>query len=956
MHGELLVYYGGGEMIYNIILGITALLGDDSFRSSMIYIVSVIAGSWIGLRALSQGSPKIILPWLVGFITMTTLFMQVTVNIRIQDKVTGFERPITHVPWLFGKLASALNMMSVAMTEKFETAFAVLPASIDGMPSGSYLPYYENGTVFASRLMAKARDFRAVDPEFEENLERFVNQCVVHKALMGSQFNYKELSESDDIWELVKSRASPVMGFSYRDTSGGGSAAAAGRITPLSSIVSCRRGAELLEAKWAGQIDALSKKYGNRFFVNKPESTAKTLFLSKLGASYELLTHQSLEASKLLRQKVMMNALRSGPNKKLSELGSVMNYATTKTMIQQKTNFQVAGEVAGETLPIMKVVLEALTYASFIFIFFLVLLPDGIKYLKIYFELLLTLQLWPVLYAVLNLIMTLYARNETTGILAGGGGTYSQITAAGIEDINSNIAAYAGYWSMLIPIFSYMITKGGVSSLIHAAGHIGNAFMSASSSASQEAISGNMSLGNVNYNNRSFNNVSGNKFDDSIGFRSGQVETLMGDGSVQTIQPDGNVVFKAGVGHTVSDMGTRLSSNDNYTKQIGESLNRSTSRVESLQNEYSEGRTQLGQQGVDLAESLSRSQALGNGYDTSTNLSEGSAMSNALDFKKAISDKWGFSEQDAGKITGMVSAGIKTPDALSSFFSAKGELIGTFDTTASRDKAIQELTDLGESMGVTNSLSKMEQQAKSLRFSDTNSEDARLAESFSQSYQTNEGMRESISKQMTYQDNLSQMEQDMKSGNFSLDRNLSQGLLDHVAHSKINGHEVGYYQGRRMIDANAKEARPFIREYKESLWKDFEAQLQQKDHVMTDLERQKFYEEAASARSYMESKPQEVSRGTFETAKQDVLNAGNQKGLRQGFTDNGMREDFESQLASAQHQLDSQESEIRRTRSQMKGKVQDLGEKSVATTAAKNAGGNTAKAAKNMFKAVTNTK
>lgn len=926
MHGELLVYYGGGEMMYHIITGLTALLGDDSFRSSMIYMVSVVAGSWIGVRALAQNSPKIMFTWLVGFIVMTTVFMQATVNIRIQDKVTGFERPITHVPWLFGKLASALNSMSVAMTEKFETAFSVLPASIEGMPGGNYLPYYENGTVFASRLMSKARDFRAVDPEFEENLERFVNQCVVHKALMGTQFNYKELAESDDIWELVKSRASPVMGFSYRDTSGGG-ASGAGRITPPSSIVSCRRGAELLEAKWAGQIDALSKKYGKRFFVNKPEGVAKTLFLSKLGASYELLTHQSLEASKLLRQKVMMNALTSGPNKKLSELGSVMNYATTKTMIQQKTNFQVAGEVAAETLPIMKVVLEALTYASFIFIFFLALLPDGIKYLKIYFELLLTLQLWPVLYAVLNLIMTLYARGETTGVLAGGGGSYSKITAAGIEEINSNIAAYAGYWSMLIPIFSYMITKGGVSSLIHAAGHIGNAFMSASASASQEAISGNMSLGNVSYNNRSFNNVSGNKFDDSIGFRSGQVETLMGDGAIQTIQPDGNVVFKAGVGHTISDMGTRLSANDNFSKQIGESLNRSTSRVESLQNEYSEGRTLLGQQTVQLSNSLGNATSLGEGYDKNTNLTEGSALHAAHEFNNNLMKNYGFTEKEAGNITAAATAGVSLPDVIPIKLSQMNT--ASISSEASRDKVIQDVEQMANSMGVRNSLDKMVQEAQSLKSSDMNTEDARLASDIGATYQKNEGVRESISKQMIFQDNLSRMEQDIKTGNFSMDRNLTQGLLDHVAHSKINGHELGYDQARRMIDANAKEIQPFVREYKDSFWGDFEPLLQQKDHVMSASERQDFYQKAQEARSYMKTKPKDVSLENFNKQKEKLNEMGSKQGLKKGMTNNSMQGSFQKKLEEVNKSLEKQKNSLEKKNSSMKQNVEETKQKSV---------------------------
>ena len=92
--------------------------------------------------------------------------------------------------------------------------------------------------------------------------------------------------------------------------------------------------------------------------------------------------------------------------------------------------------------------------------------------------------------------------------------------ASAIAEINADIAAYAGYWSMLVPIFAYMITKGGVSSMVQAAGQIGNAFMSASASAAQEVSGGNISLGNMQYGTESVLNTSGFKHDTGFMHRS----------------------------------------------------------------------------------------------------------------------------------------------------------------------------------------------------------------------------------------------------------------------------------------------------------------------------------------------------------------------------------------------------------------------------------------------------
>jgi hypothetical protein len=64
----------------------------------------------------------------------------------------------------------------------------------------------------------------------------------------------------------------------------------------------------------------------------------------------------------------MINAIEESSNNKLSELGAASNYAATKALLQQRTAYAVAGEIAAKTLPLFKNVIEALSYALFIFI------------------------------------------------------------------------------------------------------------------------------------------------------------------------------------------------------------------------------------------------------------------------------------------------------------------------------------------------------------------------------------------------------------------------------------------------------------------------------------------------------------------------------------------------------------------------------------------------------------
>lgn len=75
-----------------------------------------------------------------------------------------------------------------------------------------------------------------------------------------------------------------------------------------------------------------------------------------LPQSYQLLTKTAGDASKLLQQEMMMNAIIDGSRNKLDELGSGLNYATAKALIQQEASNRTMGEVSLRLLPIMKAV------------------------------------------------------------------------------------------------------------------------------------------------------------------------------------------------------------------------------------------------------------------------------------------------------------------------------------------------------------------------------------------------------------------------------------------------------------------------------------------------------------------------------------------------------------------------------------------------------------------------
>ena len=852
------------------------------------------------------------------------------------------------MPWIWAKPAYLLNRMSTILASKMDQVFTAVPhGSGHGSGAGvgshggggshgwSYIPYYETGTVFASKLISKARHFKVTDPTFNGNLERFVNQCVVYGALIGNKYTMKDLLNSDDIWELIRSKASPVMGFSYRTPDD--------QRTSIfgSTIVTCREGAQKLEAEWAKQLDEASMRYGKAFFPNI-KGDAKASFLERLPQSYHLLTNISKDASKLLQQSMMMNAITTAPNKKLSEMGSAMNYATTKTLLQQRSNFAIAGEVARDTLPIIKVVLEALTYASFIFVFFIALLPKGFRVFKTYFEMLLSLQLWPLLYTILNFIMTIYGRWQTGGVI----GTGMNLTnASAIAEINADIAAYAGYWSMLVPIFAYMITKGGVSSMVQAAGQIGNAFMSASASAAQEVSGGNISLGNMQYGTESVLNTSGFKHDTGFMHRSNQMETTMSDGTGRVMHENGEVVFKGGAGQTISQMGVRVSSTDHISKMASDSLNHSESVMQSRNEEWSSSRTHAAAELVNNARTIADSINSGKAYDVSEGHSASQSFQNMADFSTQLQNKYGLNTTQSNEITAglAVGKGGKGADGLMGHLTPN--LGFNFRNQAERQATYDDVHSMAEKYGITNSLDKTAQSIEKIHFGDNQSKEARLLQDVSSSYQDSESMRESFSKAQQYHDSMSNLMQTMRSGSLNVEWDENQNLLDYIANQRDHGHRIGHDTAYKMVSRRDPIALSMIESYQQDQWKKIDETIRASDHVLSEAEIQGLYRNPTQYNSMMAEGDQTLSsrqdvKGRFREESSAIIN---QSELKEDLVRNDAQVAHDQNKQDISHQMDQRHMEMESQR----GKTQQVNQKHldsyITTEMARNLVGGTKK-------------
>ena len=328
---HVITTYGGGELFTLVFNAIAALFKEDRTGMMMVLIrVGLIVGSlYVVILMFLRSSLQEGLRWFLWVVVATNLLFLPKTTVYVHDPLTKTKEKIDHVPFALGAFASFVSHMGRAITEKVESVFT-LP---------DYMPYHQTGTVFASSLMSQVGQFRIVDPGFKGNMERFINQCVVYDAMIGHKYTLTDIQNQNDLWAFVSSKASPILGFLYKEGN-----------TP-GEIITCKAGAHKLNVLWKSEIEKATAIYGSRV---QNQKLTKTLFFSHLHNGYQLLSGISKSAEAILKQEMMINAIEEASNNKLSELGATSNYAATKALLQQRSAYAVAGEIAARTLPLFK--------------------------------------------------------------------------------------------------------------------------------------------------------------------------------------------------------------------------------------------------------------------------------------------------------------------------------------------------------------------------------------------------------------------------------------------------------------------------------------------------------------------------------------------------------------------------------------------------------------------------
>ncbi|MDQ9215065.1 conjugal transfer mating pair stabilization protein TraG [Escherichia marmotae] len=612
----------GGEFFQAAFNGVATLIGTSTW-DSLFHIVGFFSAMALFFVYIRGHDPKEVLKFIAVFILITSVLVipkrtvhiidmtNPTLVLRVDNVPTGLSVPFRFITGIGGSL-----------TKIYDSVFHT-PDSV---------AYSKTGMLFGATLMANTTDVVAQNSDLAMLLSEYVQQCVIGDIMLSHKYSMAELMQSSDPYEIIFRKPSPLRGVIVPR---GNSLAQAGFQTceALANNV-LKRELKVDTTKGGKTWDY----YVNRFIG--PRASADTLFGMMMADSYGFYYQGGRDASEILRQNVVMNAIKQGITTHTAASGNVaslVNMADQSSNSKMRLSWAASGGLAATFVPVMHTVLMAMLVGMFPIIILLATIHGlTLPVLKGYVFSLVYLQSWPPLYAILNYAMAFYLKGETKGM------NFSLSNLNTIQQTHSDIGLMAAWLSNSIPFIAAGLVFGLWRVVSQAGNYLGSSINSTASSAASQAADGTWA-----FNNMQMENVSGFKWDTNQSVRDGQMLTQHASGATTTKTAGGGILHdgKSAISSLATDIqfGRMLSSS--YQAQQREA----ESQVQSLSNSISHGSQLVGSQLTQWAQQRGNSDTVVSGADSSRATTLTQAINKLNSVADSLAKRTGISTSEAVK-------------------------------------------------------------------------------------------------------------------------------------------------------------------------------------------------------------------------------------------------------------------------------------------------------------------
>ncbi|MCA0253868.1 MAG: conjugal transfer protein TraG N-terminal domain-containing protein [Proteobacteria bacterium] len=598
---ELTIHlYGYAYHMFNTLSAI-AMLRNSTLYPAIINTVTIVVAAYYALKisgSNADGEWRQYLKKILGIVVLINGLLLPKTSVNIKDHVEKHFWRVDNIPLAFALPIGVVEEMGHLLTIGFEQAFS----AIDGR---SAFNYYHHGNVFGARLAKEVMQSKVRDPEFVANMNKFIERCVILPAMIGHQFTKEELVATKDMWGLVSKNA--------------------GTFTRVPMIIrgvrqdpspTCKQAVPYFEDKMrlvaAGDITAMSIKLrapGAKAKYNPSHIKLNEALSGQIQALYD---SSEIAVEDIIKHNMMINSLnqyRAG------------KYPNVKAQLQHEAGGLISGDLADRILTGLLTVMKNMIYGSFIFVLPLMIFAGGMAKYRGWVTTCISLQLWPPLFAMLNMIIdTAY---DPAHIVSYSGWS----TAMHKMD---HIASLAAGLNLMIPFLAVYVTRMGEGGLLHLAGGIMSSMQGAAGAAAAEKASGGMSYDNINTKNINRDNVGENKFNNAQQYVTGTNSGINADGSMETILPNGQVITAGGAGTTSSVGEAKYQETDSISSAFNSIERQELQAIQSEGATLSKVEESLVSREVSALKNLSEAIKQDKGISIDTTTEDGKEVSKAI--------------------------------------------------------------------------------------------------------------------------------------------------------------------------------------------------------------------------------------------------------------------------------------------------------------------------------------
>lgn len=765
---------GFGELFVQLLNAIAAFMGQ-SFFSNFLRLTALVGIIMASIGFIKERNPMIYAKWVMSYVLVLQLVLTPKTDVAIYDIAAQKDRVVSNVPVIFAATASLITSVGVGLAESYD-ALLSLPDD---------LTYTKTGSLFGSKLIQASRDFRILDPQLKEEMNQYLRNCVVGDIRLNHKYSVSDLSTTQHIWDLISRNASPL------------------RMTEVNHMrVSCKtagssQGQYSLKTKLDAEIKKAYTLFGISLFGHNRSSYEK-LFETHLTSSFDYYQMMTDTSANIFLQSMMINAIGDGIKDYQAFTDStagVVNNQFTKSQTQHRWSWAIAGLKAAWFLPILHALLTALLFGIFPIIMAMTTLPHGERIFRGYIQFFISLQFWPVLFAILNAAMTIYGKEQSTHF---GGLTLVNIDK--IDELHADLSGVAGYLMLMIPF----LAKGLVSNLSEAfnnlatsmTGHLQGSAMSVAN----DAASASFAFGQTSFYNTSANNYSANKHDNNFTHMHGMHSEQLATGVVKTHTANGNTVFDVSPG--MSRNAISINSVDGLTGSLNEAYEASKQASFNAHQSFQTSVSKFAHKAMQLSKMVGHDMRLGEGLSQSDTSQYQEALLTMSHIASDVAKREGISTEDA--MTKLTSASLNgklnAPEVLTK--GLKHITHGLVDLQvdvagqASRTSTNADKSHSGSDASITareahdfnESLSRVKNIVQNKHFDDTHSDashlssqmgaDLREAQTSNQQYDAALQRSERVSHAMSY----------VKSHGDQITKNMDQAFSEYVA-STVGSHQ-----------------------------------------------------------------------------------------------------------------------------------------------------------------------